>query len=161
MKHTHNLYTTLLTVAFAVVALMGCHHGQQHPQVLVGADNAYMRGDYRQGDSLLGVYCHSVGNDSDEATLMYEQLIELEKLFVYGQLTDDYFSVADSVYRYYTRQDQPEEHAKALLFVGETYRMMEAFPQAEEMEGILRRAGFSHVEWKRFTFGISEESSPV
>ena len=32
---------------------------------------------------------------------------------------------------------------------------MEAFPQAEQMEGILRRAGFSRVEWKRFTFGIS------
>ena len=32
---------------------------------------------------------------------------------------------------------------------------MEAFPQAEKMEGILRRAGFSRVEWKRFTFGIS------
>lgn len=32
---------------------------------------------------------------------------------------------------------------------------MEAFPQAEKMEGILRRAGFSKVQWKRFTFGIS------
>ena len=32
---------------------------------------------------------------------------------------------------------------------------MEAFPQAEQMEGILQRAGFSRVEWKRFTFGIS------
>lgn len=32
---------------------------------------------------------------------------------------------------------------------------MEAFPQAEQMEGILRRAGFSRVEWRRFTFGIS------
>ena len=31
---------------------------------------------------------------------------------------------------------------------------MEAFPQAEQMERILRRAGFSHIEWKRFTFGI-------
>ena len=32
---------------------------------------------------------------------------------------------------------------------------MEAFPQPEQMEGILRRAGFSKVQWKRFTFGIS------
>ncbi len=32
---------------------------------------------------------------------------------------------------------------------------MEAFPQAEQMEGILRKVGFSEVEWKRFTFGIS------
>ena len=32
---------------------------------------------------------------------------------------------------------------------------MEAFPQAEQMEDILREAGFSRVEWKRFTFGIS------
>ena len=32
---------------------------------------------------------------------------------------------------------------------------MEAFPQAEQMEGILREAGFNRVEWKRFTFGIS------
>ncbi|MBR6031420.1 MAG: bifunctional demethylmenaquinone methyltransferase/2-methoxy-6-polyprenyl-1,4-benzoquinol methylase UbiE [Bacteroidaceae bacterium] len=32
---------------------------------------------------------------------------------------------------------------------------MEAFPQAEQMEGILRRAGFAEVQWKRFTFGIS------
>jgi len=32
---------------------------------------------------------------------------------------------------------------------------MEAFPQAEQMEGILLGAGFSKVEWRRFTFGIS------
>lgn len=32
---------------------------------------------------------------------------------------------------------------------------MEAFPQAEAMEGILKRAGFAEVEWRRFTFGIS------
>lgn len=31
---------------------------------------------------------------------------------------------------------------------------MEAFPQGEVMEGILLRAGFRSVEWKRFTFGI-------
>ena len=30
---------------------------------------------------------------------------------------------------------------------------MEAFPQGEVMEGILLRAGFRSVEWKRFTFG--------
>ena len=32
---------------------------------------------------------------------------------------------------------------------------MEAFPQAEQMEPILQKAGFGHVEWRRFTFGIS------
>lgn len=32
---------------------------------------------------------------------------------------------------------------------------MEAFPQPEQMEGILRSAGFSNIEWKRFTFGIN------
>lgn len=32
---------------------------------------------------------------------------------------------------------------------------MEAFPQPEQMEGILRRIGFSDIEWKRFTFGIN------
>lgn len=32
---------------------------------------------------------------------------------------------------------------------------MEAFPQPEQMEDILRRTGFSKVEWRRFTFGIS------
>lgn len=31
---------------------------------------------------------------------------------------------------------------------------MEAFPQGEIMEGILKKAGFSSVHWKRFTFGI-------
>ncbi|MBR5465935.1 MAG: bifunctional demethylmenaquinone methyltransferase/2-methoxy-6-polyprenyl-1,4-benzoquinol methylase UbiE [Bacteroidaceae bacterium] len=31
---------------------------------------------------------------------------------------------------------------------------MEAFPQGEVMEGILRKAGFRSVEWRRFTFGI-------
>ena len=31
---------------------------------------------------------------------------------------------------------------------------MEAFPQGKVMEGILLRAGFRSVEWKRFTFGI-------
>ena len=32
---------------------------------------------------------------------------------------------------------------------------MEAFPQAEQMESILRRAGFTDIQWHRFTFGIS------
>lgn len=32
---------------------------------------------------------------------------------------------------------------------------MAAFPQGEVMEGILRKAGFSAVRFKRFTFGIS------
>ena len=32
---------------------------------------------------------------------------------------------------------------------------MEAFPQAEQMEDILRKAGFADVQWRRFTFGIS------
>lgn len=31
---------------------------------------------------------------------------------------------------------------------------MEAFPQGEVMEGILRKAGFRQVQWHRFTFGI-------
>lgn len=32
---------------------------------------------------------------------------------------------------------------------------MEAFPQPEQMEGILCKAGFTEVHWRRFTFGIS------
>jgi len=32
---------------------------------------------------------------------------------------------------------------------------MEAFPQAEQMEEILHKAGFTDVQWRRFTFGIS------
>lgn len=32
---------------------------------------------------------------------------------------------------------------------------MEAFPQPEQIEGILRKAGFTEVQWRRFTFGIS------
>lgn len=31
---------------------------------------------------------------------------------------------------------------------------MEAFPQGEVMETILRKAGFRHILWKRFTFGL-------
>ena len=32
---------------------------------------------------------------------------------------------------------------------------MEAFPQGEEMQGILRKAGFDEVQCRRFTFGLS------
>ncbi|MBQ8051703.1 MAG: bifunctional demethylmenaquinone methyltransferase/2-methoxy-6-polyprenyl-1,4-benzoquinol methylase UbiE [Bacteroidaceae bacterium] len=32
---------------------------------------------------------------------------------------------------------------------------VQAFPQGEQMEGIIRRAGFRQVRWRRFTFGIS------
>ena len=32
---------------------------------------------------------------------------------------------------------------------------MAAFPQGEVMQGILKKAGFSEVRFKRFTFGIS------
>ena len=31
---------------------------------------------------------------------------------------------------------------------------MEAFPQGEVMEGILKKAGFQEIKWKRFTFGL-------
>ena len=31
---------------------------------------------------------------------------------------------------------------------------VEAFPQGEVMEGVLRKCGYSNVEWRRFTFGI-------
>jgi demethylmenaquinone methyltransferase/2-methoxy-6-polyprenyl-1,4-benzoquinol methylase len=31
---------------------------------------------------------------------------------------------------------------------------MEAFPQGEVMQGILQKAGFRSVQWRRFTFGI-------
>lgn len=31
---------------------------------------------------------------------------------------------------------------------------VQVFPQGEEMEHIIRRAGYSRVEWKQFTFGI-------
>jgi demethylmenaquinone methyltransferase/2-methoxy-6-polyprenyl-1,4-benzoquinol methylase len=31
---------------------------------------------------------------------------------------------------------------------------MEAFPQGEVMEGILKKAGFKKIKWKRFTFGL-------
>jgi demethylmenaquinone methyltransferase/2-methoxy-6-polyprenyl-1,4-benzoquinol methylase len=34
-------------------------------------------------------------------------------------------------------------------------RTMEAFPQGEVMEGILRKAGFGDVTFKRYTFGLS------
>ena len=32
---------------------------------------------------------------------------------------------------------------------------MEAFPQGEEMQDILSKAGFTDVKFKRFTFGLS------
>lgn len=41
--------------------------------------------------------------------------------------------------------------AKAYTYLPAT---MEAFPQGEVMESILYKAGFNHVQWKRFTFGI-------
>ena len=34
-------------------------------------------------------------------------------------------------------------------------RTMEAFPQGEAMQGILQKAGFSDVKFRRFTFGLS------
>ena len=34
-------------------------------------------------------------------------------------------------------------------------RTMEAFPQGEVMKGILEKAGFGHVMFKRYTFGLS------
>ena len=47
------------------------------------------------------------------------------------------------------RLDSKDDHAYRYLPA-----TMEAFPQGEVMEGILLRAGFRSVEWKRFTFGI-------
>lgn len=42
--------------------------------------------------------------------------------------------------------------AKAYTYLPAT---MEAFPQGEQMKGILEKAGFREVQFKRFTFGLS------
>lgn len=42
--------------------------------------------------------------------------------------------------------------AKAYTYLPAT---MEAFPQGEQMKGILEKAGFRDVQFKRFTFGLS------
>ncbi len=130
----------LLTVA---LLFCGCMGEPAYPLLLCQADSAYQQGRYHDGDSLLACYDSLAAtvarlpaadgrpvSTAGEATGHYRLLLSLEQRFVGGMLTTDDFSPADSLVRYYNSSGTREKHAKALLFLGDVYRLVADNPSA-------------------------------
>lgn len=100
-----------------------------YPVELTMADSAYMSGDYQRSDHLLEAY-RPLPNNEQEHILNYHKLIELEQKFVYGILSPQDFSTADSLCRYYNENDTNEKYAKALLFLGDIIQKEGNYPLA-------------------------------
>ena len=119
--------------------LVSCHREFSYPSLLVTADSLMMQGHYYQSDSLLALYDQHP-QCQNEAFVRYRQLLFLERLFVDGDLSDNNFSLADSLCRYYDNNNSINEYSKALCFLGDICRVsedyssaMKAFLKAEEL----------------------------
>ena len=118
----------LLPVLCLLAFLSGCREAS-YPPVLVQADSAYVQGDYELADSLLDAY-DATTIAADKHLSMYYHLLTLERKFVAGKLTEEDFSLADSLCRYYQDITPKENYAKALLFRGDVYLSVKDYPKA-------------------------------
>lgn len=131
------LFPLLLILLFT-----SCRREPTYPTLLTEADSAYVRGDYDLADSLL-VEFDSRGslqrdddhqgaqwcNQGDEGIMAYRQYLGLTQKFVRDELTDQDFSLADSLCRVYDRKGTREIHARTLLFLGDVYKLSD-YPSA-------------------------------
>ena len=117
-----------LFLASLAVILLSCRESG-YPEQLVQADSAYVRGDYIMADSLLDSF-DTLLTAGNEPAAMYYQLLRLEQKFVGDELTEQDFSMADSLCRYYKNSDFSDNYAKALLFQGDVYTSVKAYPAA-------------------------------
>ncbi len=121
------LFLTLLAIVIA--SCYSCSQERAYPQELVMADSAYMAGNYRLADALLDESSKKIDWESEEDA-NYFQLVNLEKLFVSSSLTDDNFSMIDSLCRYYVGSNEMDKYAKAVFYAGEVYRKASNYPAA-------------------------------
>lgn len=104
-----------------------CSCDSSHP-VLTRIDDLIQRGDYLAADSLWG-YFHFTQECKSESDRMYYNLVKLERKFIPFELTEDDFSMADSLIRYYQDKSMGKL-AMAQLFMGDIYHSGHDYPSA-------------------------------
>ena len=120
-----------LLLAFVVtITISSCGDKAITPSELVMADSAYMKGSYELADALLDASRKAINWDNGKETNYYK-LITLEQAFVYDKLSGEHFSLADSLYRFYKKEEtRSEKHAKSLLFIGYIYLKNKDYPSS-------------------------------
>ena len=137
------LLPCLLALLFA-----SCLREPVYPTLLTEADSAFVQGDYGLADSLLAAF----GDREDEAVRAYHQYLGLTQKYVRDRLTDQDFSLADSLARLYNKRGTREKHARTLLFLGDIYRFSGDNPSALncylQVEGLAKQTGsLIHDAW--------------
>ena len=116
-----------------VLLFASCRREPIYPTLLTEADSAYVRGDYVAADSMLAEFDKQGSlrhNRRGEENTAYRQYLGLTSKFVRDQLTDQDFSLADSLVRLYNKRGTREKHARSLLFLGDIYRYSGDNPSA-------------------------------
>ena len=109
-----------------LMLLSACYRKPVYPTMLTEVDSAYVQGDYSLADSLLAAF-----DEQEDATIRaYHQYLGLTQKFVRAQFTDQDFSLADSLARYYNKRGTRDMHARTLLFLGDIYRLTADNPSA-------------------------------
>ena len=130
MMKVPRTYATLQTVAFLMAMVSSCYRESSYPTLLIEADSLLMNGQTDSADSLLACY-DSRSQGSDESAILYRRLLDLEEKYIRTAISEDDFSVADTLVRYYSkREDWGEKYGKALLFLGDVYRAADDSPAA-------------------------------
>ena len=118
------IFQIIVTSFFAIlviVVMSACDHTADYPQELVMADSAFMQGDYQLGDVLMEKAQKQMDDIKDEAPLKYYQLLKLEQAYMHSRLSNNDFSLVDSLCRYYESTPMQVNYAKMLLFMGWIY----------------------------------------
>ncbi|MBQ9667160.1 MAG: hypothetical protein IJV45_00220 [Prevotella sp.] len=127
-------------VILLILLLTACFNGQRremlallgengHP-LLAAADSAIVAADYQTADSLLALFDTQVTTAS-HAAAMDRQLLALTRRYVDDELSDEDFSMADSLCRYYNSyREMTRFHSLSQLCLGRIYISTNDYPNA-------------------------------
>ena len=96
--------------------------------------------------------------DLDQGLREMQRVLRKDGRLVIIELTAPQRFPMRQLFRFYSHVLMPalgrlvSHDARAYTYLPAT---MEAFPQGEVMQDVLRRAGFADVRFRRFTFGLS------
>lgn len=119
---------SILFLVIGLTMLVSCHRDPVCSVPLITADSLIMHGQYYEADSFLALYDQNP--QSQNELISYRQLLFLERLFVDEALTEEHFSLADSLYRFYKNENQLNKYSKTLCILGEIYRKNQDYPSA-------------------------------
>lgn len=124
MSSDHSSPRLLAATIVLLTLTTACRHEPAYPTLLVEADSAFVLGDYRCADSLLAAFDQQTvktetGRRTDGAVLAYRQYLTLTRKYVRERLTDEDFSLADSLCRYYNKRGTRQKRGRSLLFLGD------------------------------------------